>query len=75
MCLGVYLCFFVMYGVVKYFGYVDEYSVEFDQVIFIEVGQFVVFFLEKWYNIEVMIDDIYFNIDFFVVFEVLMEGV
>lgn len=64
-----------MYGVVKYFGYFDEYSVEFDQVIFIEVGQFVVFFLEKWYNIEVMIDDIYFNIDFFVVFEVLMEGV
>lgn len=63
-----------MYGAVKYFGYVDEYSVEFDQVIFIEAGQFAVFFLEKWYNIEVMIDDIYFNIDFFVVFEVLMEG-
>lgn len=60
---------------VKYFGYVDEYCFELEEIMVINVGEFGVFFLEKWYNIEVMMDDIYFNIDFFVVLEVLMEGV
>ncbi|CDL39359.1 Putative cytoplasmic protein [Citrobacter freundii] len=40
----------------------------------IEAGQFGVFPPEKWHNIEVMTDDTYFNIDFFVAPEVLMES-
>ena len=38
------------------------------------VYQFGVFPPEKWHNIEVMTDDTYFNIDFFVAPEVLMES-
>ncbi len=49
-------------------------SAEPDQVILIEAGQFAVFPPEKWHNIEAMTDDTYFNIDFFVAPEVLMEG-
>ena len=52
----------------------DEHSAEPDQVILIEAGQFAVFPPEKWHNIEAMTDDTYFNIDFFVAPEVLMEG-
>lgn len=63
-----------MHGAVKYFGYPDEHSAEPDQVILIEAGQFAVFPPEKWHNIEAMTDDTYFNIDFFVAPEVLMEG-
>ncbi|MFO6426833.1 DUF1971 domain-containing protein [Escherichia coli] len=55
-------------------GYADEHSAEPDQVILIEAGQFAVFPPEKWHNIEAMTDDTYFNIDFFVAPEVLMEG-
>lgn len=40
----------------------------------INAGGFGVFPPEKWHNIEVMTDDTYFNIDFFVAPEVLMEG-
>lgn len=40
----------------------------------INAGEFGVFPPEKWHNIEVMTDDTYFNIDFFVAPEVLMEG-
>lgn len=43
-------------------------------MILIEAGQFAVFPPEKWHNIEAMTDDTYFNIDFFVAPEVLMEG-
>lgn len=64
-----------MHGAVKYLGYADEHSAEPDQVILIEAGQFAVFPPEKWHNIEAMTDDTYFNIDFFVAPEVLMEGV
>ncbi|MEH4923082.1 DUF1971 domain-containing protein, partial [Escherichia coli] len=64
----------VMHGAVKYLGYADEHSTEPDQVILIEAGQFAVFPPEKWHNIEAMTDDTYFNIDFFVAPEVLMEG-
>ena len=63
-----------MHGAVKYLGYADEHSTEPDQVILIEAGQFAVFPPEKWHNIEAMTDDTYFNIDFFVAPEVLMEG-
>ncbi|STM38682.1 tellurite resistance protein [Escherichia coli] len=51
-----------------------KHSAEPDQVILIEAGQFAVFPPEKWHNIEAMTDDTYFNIDFFVAPEVLMEG-
>ncbi|WP_241231810.1 DUF1971 domain-containing protein, partial [Escherichia coli] len=71
---GVYPRLSVMHGAVKYFGYPDEHSAEPDQVILIEAGQFAVFPPEKWHNIEAMTDDTYFNIDFFVAPEVLMEG-
>lgn len=71
---GVYPCLSVMHGAVKYLGYADEHSTEPDQVILIEAGQFAVFPPEKWHNIEAMTDDTYFNIDFFVAPEVLMEG-
>lgn len=40
----------------------------------INAGGFGVFPPEKWHNIEVMTDDTYFNIDFFVAPEMLMEG-
>lgn len=43
-------------------------------MMIIEAGQFGVFPPEKWHNIEVMTDDTYFNIDFFVAPEVLMES-
>ncbi|MDU5690910.1 MAG: DUF1971 domain-containing protein [Citrobacter freundii] len=55
---GVYPRLSVMQGAVKYLGYADEHSPE----------------PEKWHNIEVMTDDTYFNIDFFVAPEVLMES-
>ena len=71
---GVYPRLSVMHGAVKYLGYADEHSTEPDQVILIEAGQFAVFPPEKWHNIEAMTDDTYFNIDFFVAPEVLMEG-
>ncbi|MED6639590.1 DUF1971 domain-containing protein [Escherichia coli O157] len=71
---GVYPRLSVMHGAVKYLGYADEHSAEPDQVILIEAGQFAVFPPEKWHNIEAMTDDTYFNIDFFVAPEVLMEG-
>lgn len=71
---GVYPRLSVMHGAVKDFGYPDEHSAEPDQVILIEAGQFAVFPPEKWHNIEAMTDDTYFNIDFFVAPEVLMEG-
>lgn len=63
-----------MQGAVKYLGYADEHSPEPVEVMVIEAGQFGVFPPEKWHNIEVMTDDTYFNIDFFVAPEVLMES-
>ena len=63
-----------MQGAVKYLGYADEHSPEAETVMIIEAGQFGVFPPEKWHNIEVMSDDTYFNIDFFVAPEVLMES-
>ncbi|PJO85951.1 hypothetical protein CVB85_25315, partial [Salmonella enterica subsp. enterica serovar Kentucky] len=45
-----------------------------EERLVIIAGEFGVFPLEKWHNIEVMTDDTYFNIDFFVAPEVLMEG-
>ncbi|MGQ8860691.1 DUF1971 domain-containing protein [Shigella sonnei] len=60
-------------GSVRYCQY-TSHSAEPDQVILIEAGQFEVFPPEKWHNIEAMTDDTYFNIDFFVAPEVLMEG-
>ncbi|TKU03979.1 DUF1971 domain-containing protein [Citrobacter sp. wls830] len=71
---GVYPRLSVMQGAVKYLGYADEHSLEPVEVMVIEAGQFGVFPPEKWHNIEVMTDDTYFNIDFFVAPEVLMES-
>ncbi|SUX64705.1 tellurite resistance protein TehB [Citrobacter braakii] len=71
---GVYPRLSVMQGAVKYLGYADEHSPEPVEVMIIEAGQFGVFPPEKWHNIEVMTDDTYFNIDFFVAPEVLMES-
>lgn len=71
---GVYPRLSVMQGAVKYLGYADEHSPEPEKVMIIEAGQFGVFPPEKWHNIEVMSDDTYFNIDFFVAPEVLLES-
>ncbi|MEG7585576.1 DUF1971 domain-containing protein YeaR [Citrobacter braakii] len=71
---GVYPRLSVMQGAVKHLGYADEHSPEPVEVMIIEAGQFGVFPPEKWHNIEVMTDDTYFNIDFFVAPEVLMES-
>lgn len=64
----------VMQGAVKYLGYADEHCSEPEEIMVINAGEFGVFPPEKWHNIEVMTDDTYFNIDFFVAPEVLMEG-
>ncbi len=71
---GVYPRLSVMQGAVKYLGYADEYCSEPEEIMVINAGGFGVFPPEKWHNIEVMTDDTYFNIDFFVAPEVLMEG-
>lgn len=71
---GVYPRLSVMQGAVKYLGYADEHCSEPEEIMVINAGEFGVFPPEKWHNIEVMTDDTYFNIDFFVAPEVLMEG-
>lgn len=71
---GVYFCFLVMQGVICYFGYVDEISFEFVEILIIEVGQFGVFLLEKWYCIEVFLEDMVFNVDFYVDLKIFIEG-
>ncbi|EDU8470875.1 DUF1971 domain-containing protein [Salmonella enterica subsp. enterica serovar Saintpaul] len=71
---GVYSRLSVMQGAVKYLGYADEHCSEPEEIMVINAGEFGVFPPEKWHNIEVMTDDTYFNIDFFVAPEVLMEG-
>ncbi|HAU3223283.1 TPA: DUF1971 domain-containing protein [Salmonella enterica subsp. houtenae] len=71
---GVYPRLSVMQGAVKYLGYADEHCSEPEEIMVINAGEFGVFPPEKWHHIEVMTDDTYFNIDFFVAPEVLMEG-
>ncbi|MDU4093173.1 MAG: DUF1971 domain-containing protein [Pantoea sp.] len=68
---GVYPRLSVMQGAVKYYGFPDAESPEPDSELLIEAGHFGVFPPEKWHHIELMTDDTYFNIEFFVAPEVL----
>ncbi len=63
-----------MHGAVKYLGYADEHSAEPDRGDPLSKRAVCGVPPEKWHNIEAMTDDTYFNIDFFVAPEVLMEG-
>ncbi len=71
---GVYPRLSVMQGAVKYYGFADGECPEPDSEMVIEAGHFGVFPPEKWHHIEILTDDTYFNIDFFVAPEVLLKG-
>lgn len=71
---GVYPRLSVMQGAVKYYGFADGECPEPDAEMTITAGQFGVFPPEKWHHIEILTDDTYFNIDFFVAPDVLLEG-
>ncbi|KAF1369165.1 MAG: DUF1971 domain-containing protein [Yokenella regensburgei] len=71
---GVYPRLSVMKGTVKYLGYADEHSPEPVEVMVIEAGHFAVFPPEKWHHLELVGDDTWFNIDFYVAPEVLLAG-
>lgn len=63
---GVYPRLSVIRGAVKYLGYSDAQCATPERETIIQAGQFGVFPPEKWHRIELLTDDAYFNIDFFV---------
>lgn len=71
---GVYPRLSVMQGAVKYYGFADGECPEPDSERIINAGEFGVFPPEKWHCIELLTDDTWFNVDFFVAPEVLLAG-
>ena len=64
----------VMQGAVRYFGFPDADATEPDLEQVIEAGSFGISPPEKWHRIELLTDDTYFNIDFFVEPDVLRKS-
>lgn len=71
---GVYPRLSVMRGAVKYLGFADATTPEPERELLITAGHFGVFPPEKWHCIEVMTEDTYFNIEFFVEPDVLKSA-